>query len=126
MDSSQLQPTAQGHRQETPNRNSTYSHQTLANSTNALSDCTESVDLKNMVDRSQSSSRDGKEVVKSDDSETEKGGESQTQVATGPLDWDGPDDVDNPWNWSPAKRWYGTIVPGLLCLLVFVYPCLSR
>ncbi|RPA78651.1 MFS general substrate transporter [Ascobolus immersus RN42] len=70
-----------------------------------------------MVDRSQNSSRDGEVVVTSDGSEKEKG-EGQTQVASGPLDWDGPDDVDNPWNWSPAKRWYGTIVPGLLCLLV--------
>lgn len=38
--------------------------------------------------------------------------------APGPLNWDGPDDPENPFNWSPAKRWYGTIVPGLLCLLV--------
>ena len=36
------------------------------------------------------------------------------------LNWDGPNDPDNPFNWSPAKRWYGTIVPGLLCLLVYV------
>ncbi|KAF8462890.1 major facilitator superfamily domain-containing protein [Kalaharituber pfeilii] len=36
----------------------------------------------------------------------------------GPLNWDGPDDPANPYNWPTAKRWYGTIVPGLLCLLV--------
>lgn len=35
-----------------------------------------------------------------------------------PLDWDGPNDPDNPWNWPMSKRWYGTVVPGCLCLLV--------
>ncbi|KAF8247065.1 MFS general substrate transporter [Wilcoxina mikolae CBS 423.85] len=34
------------------------------------------------------------------------------------LDWDSPDDPDNPWNWSMGKRWLGTVVPGALCLLV--------
>lgn len=36
----------------------------------------------------------------------------------GPLDWDGPNDPDNPWNWPSSKRWFGTIVPGCFCLLV--------
>lgn len=81
-----------------------------------------------MVDRSQNSSRDGEEKIAVDDgSVAEKTGEGRdttgSEVPVGPLDWDGPDDVDNPWNWSPVKRWYGTIVPGLLCLLVFVAPC---
>jgi hypothetical protein len=46
--------------------------------------------------------------------------DEDVKVAPAPssLDWDGPDDPENPFNWSPAKRWYGTIVPGLLCLLV--------
>jgi len=35
-----------------------------------------------------------------------------------PLNWDGRDDPENPFNWPLKKRWYGTIVPGLLCLLV--------
>jgi hypothetical protein len=39
-------------------------------------------------------------------------------AATAPLDWDGPNDPDNPWNWSMGKRWFGTIIPGCLCLLV--------
>ncbi|KAL0635824.1 Polyamine transporter 4 [Maublancomyces gigas] len=39
-------------------------------------------------------------------------------VPAGPLDWDGPDDPDNPWNWPSSKRWFGTIVPGCFCLLV--------
>lgn len=41
-------------------------------------------------------------------------------VPAGPLDWDGPDDPDNPWNWPSSKRWFGTIVPGCFCLLVYV------
>jgi hypothetical protein len=39
-------------------------------------------------------------------------------AATAPLDWDSPNDPDNPWNWSMGKRWFGTVVPGCLCLLV--------
>lgn len=38
--------------------------------------------------------------------------------AAGPLDWDSPDDPDNPWNWPAPKRWFGTIVPGCFCFLV--------
>lgn len=41
-------------------------------------------------------------------------------ASVGPLDWDGPDDPDNPWNWPSSKRWFGTIVPGCFCLLVYV------
>lgn len=44
--------------------------------------------------------------------------------AAGPLNWDGPNDPDNPWNWSSGKRWFGTIVPGCFCMLVYVPPCL--
>ncbi|PWW80165.1 MFS general substrate transporter [Tuber magnatum] len=34
------------------------------------------------------------------------------------LDWEGPNDPANPWNWPASKRWYGTVVPGSLCFLV--------
>lgn len=36
------------------------------------------------------------------------------------LDWDGPDDELNPHNWKPWKRWFGTLMPGILCLVVYV------
>ena len=45
---------------------------------------------------------------------------SQEKAAIG-LDWDCPEDPDNPWNWPMGKRWFGTLVPGALCLLVLVH-----
>ncbi|KAK9473553.1 major facilitator superfamily domain-containing protein [Dipodascopsis tothii] len=35
-----------------------------------------------------------------------------------PLDWDGPDDSDNPKTWSPAKKWFTTFVVAFMCLVV--------
>jgi len=46
-------------------------------------------------------------------------GSTAAKLPTG-LDWNGPEDPDNPWNWPMRKRWFGTIVPGALCLLVLV------
>ncbi|AJT79034.1 CDN_1a_G0051220.mRNA.1.CDS.1 [Saccharomyces cerevisiae] len=34
------------------------------------------------------------------------------------LDWDGPDDPDNPHNWSSLKKWYTTMTSAFLCLVV--------
>ncbi|ODV96576.1 hypothetical protein PACTADRAFT_39791 [Pachysolen tannophilus NRRL Y-2460] len=34
------------------------------------------------------------------------------------LDWDGPDDKDNPKNWSLTKRWFVTMVAAGVCLVV--------
>lgn len=42
----------------------------------------------------------------------------ERQKVVGPLDWEGPNDPANPWNWPVSKRWYGTLVPGSLCFLV--------
>ncbi|KAL7275251.1 Polyamine transporter 4 [Rhizina undulata] len=42
----------------------------------------------------------------------------EDEVPVGPLEWDGPNDPDNPWNWPQSKRWFGTVVPGCFCLLV--------
>jgi hypothetical protein len=53
-------------------------------------------------------------------SEIGRDNEVTAQPSTAPLDWDSPDDPDNPWNWPMSKRWLGTIVPGALCLLVYV------
>ncbi|KAI5816441.1 major facilitator superfamily domain-containing protein [Pyronema omphalodes] len=51
-------------------------------------------------------------------SEIGRENEVTAQPSTAPLDWDSPDDPDNPWNWPLSRRWLGTIVPGALCLLV--------
>lgn len=32
------------------------------------------------------------------------------------VDWDGPDDPENPHNWSKAYRWFLTLVMGVLTL----------
>lgn len=34
------------------------------------------------------------------------------------LDWDGPDDIENPHNWPGWKKWYTTMTVALLCLVV--------
>lgn len=34
------------------------------------------------------------------------------------LDWDGPDDLDNPHNWPAWKKWYTTMTAAILCLVV--------
>lgn len=34
------------------------------------------------------------------------------------LDWDGPDDVDNPHNWSKVKKWFITFTVAWVCLCV--------
>ncbi|KAK9466562.1 major facilitator superfamily domain-containing protein [Lipomyces arxii] len=34
------------------------------------------------------------------------------------LEWDGPDDPENPKNWSYLKRWYTTFVVAWMCLVV--------
>lgn len=34
------------------------------------------------------------------------------------LDWDGPDDKENPFNWSKSKKWFITFVTANVCLCV--------
>lgn len=34
------------------------------------------------------------------------------------LEWDGPQDMDNPHNWSTKKKWYTVMVAAFLCLVV--------
>lgn len=34
------------------------------------------------------------------------------------LDWDGPDDSDNPHNWSKLKKWFITFTVAIVCLCV--------
>lgn len=34
------------------------------------------------------------------------------------LDWDGPDDKENPFNWPKTKKWFITMVTACLCLCV--------
>jgi hypothetical protein len=34
------------------------------------------------------------------------------------IDWDGPDDPENPMNWSMWKKVYVASVPGLICLIM--------
>lgn len=43
---------------------------------------------------------------------------SQTEDATDFVTWDGPDDPENPKNWSYAYKWWVTIIVCLLSLEV--------
>ncbi|KAL9098618.1 MAG: hypothetical protein Q9187_009626 [Circinaria calcarea] len=45
--------------------------------------------------------------------------ESKSPLHT-PTDWDGPEDVGNPRNWSFGKKIYATIVPALYAFAVCV------
>jgi hypothetical protein len=38
------------------------------------------------------------------------------------LDWTGPDDLENPYNWVVSKRIYYTITPSLFAFVVYVPP----
>jgi len=53
--------------------------------------------------------------------------EKQATPAAPPaaLDWDGPDDPDNPMNWGTATKFYHAMIPGALCLIVYVLLPLS-
>lgn len=69
----------------------------------------------------ESHSENGQPDAKGKNSTTSESSASMDEkpaMPTAPLEWDSEDDPANPYNWSPAKRWYGTVVPGLLCLLV--------
>ncbi|ANZ77690.1 BA75_04470T0 [Komagataella pastoris] len=44
--------------------------------------------------------------------------EEEGAVDPSTLDWDSPDDPDNPTNWSPRKKWFSTMTVAFLCLVV--------
>ena len=44
--------------------------------------------------------------------------QSPPQPPPAALDWDGPDDPENPMNWSLGLKTYHCLIPGLLCLVV--------
>jgi hypothetical protein len=57
-----------------------------------------------------------KEADDSDSTATET--DAQAAIHSGILDWDSPDDVGNPRNWSFAKRVFHTAVPAFYGFLV--------
>ena len=57
-----------------------------------------------------------KETDDSDSTATET--DAQAAIQSGILDWDSPDDVGNPRNWSFAKRVFHTAVPAFYGFLV--------
>lgn len=36
------------------------------------------------------------------------------------VDWDGPDDAENPHNWSSNKRWIHIVLVSILALITYV------
>jgi MFS transporter, DHA1 family, multidrug resistance protein len=60
------------------------------------------------------------ENADSEDPCPEEQGEQTAQPATDPnlIEWDGPDDPENPLNWSKSKKWITTCVLGLMTFCV--------
>lgn len=50
-------------------------------------------------------------------SENASAGEKETPQS---LDWDGPDDPDDPMNWPVGRKVYSTLTTGLMSFAVFV------
>lgn len=50
--------------------------------------------------------------------DVELGSSTDEPIDPQTLDWDGPEDMDNPHNWSNLKKWYATMAAALLCLVV--------
>lgn len=38
------------------------------------------------------------------------------------VDWDGPDDPQNPMNWPDSKKWLNVAVLSILTIITSVYP----
>lgn len=43
---------------------------------------------------------------------------SEEEIDPKTLNWDGPQDMDNPHNWPGWKKWYTTMTAAILCLVV--------
>lgn len=45
----------------------------------------------------------------------------QDSLEAAMLDWDGPDDIANPKNWSFGKRAFNTALPGIFTFLMYEF-----
>ena len=52
--------------------------------------------------------------------------ESLPEHAIQPCEWSGPEDPENPMNWSTAKKAYHSAIPSLYCFTVYVKNTLVR
>lgn len=51
----------------------------------------------------------------------EAGPIEETKVADPEVvDWDGPEDPENPHNWPSRKRWAHVVVIAIICLVMYV------
>lgn len=50
---------------------------------------------------------------KSDDDEDEKDKKEEDEKDPNLVEWDGPDDPENPYNWSAKRRWIYTVLLGM-------------
>ena len=76
-----------------------------------------------MLDKEKSDKSDRSD--KSDKSEpaaeaTPDAFEIQPQQAGQPSEWSGPDDPEDPMNWSTAKKAYHSAIPSVYCFTVYV------
>lgn len=47
-----------------------------------------------------------------------KSGKQEEGILISEMQWDGPDDKENPQNWSAAKKWFVTMTAAGICLVV--------
>lgn len=84
---------------------------------------TTDVEKKDKDDRLSSASTSSHDVV-NDEKDVEKGPtETATEEAEEPrdpniVDWEGPDDPANPYNWPAKKKWANIAILSLLTLLI--------
>ncbi|CAK9437129.1 uncharacterized protein LODBEIA_P15440 [Lodderomyces beijingensis] len=50
------------------------------------------------------------------ESSTSRGEDGSALIPVSELDWDGPDDKDDPQNWSRLKKWWVTYTAAIMCL----------
>jgi hypothetical protein len=58
------------------------------------------------------------EKLTTQDTAGQESSETQSPLPKVPLDWDTPDDAENPRNWSLPKRLFHSAIPGFLAFAV--------
>ncbi|KAH3902388.1 related to Polyamine transporter 4 [Saccharomycodes ludwigii] len=69
-------------------------------------------DSNKNANNTKDTNQNDKENNKEDDNDDD------TPVDPRDLEWDNPEDPDNPHNWKPAKKWAATMVAACTCLVV--------
>lgn len=63
---------------------------------------------------------DALRTIRSEANDHEEGETTNDEIVASSLDWDGPDDGDNPLNWSKTQRYATIVIVAAYTLLVYV------